>query len=73
MLLSKKEMSPNKGPKIIKYCVISSTLALIAMNIGLHFRLEPQYKVNKIKLLCAEQKSNQSTDNKISDNYCDSI
>ena len=43
-------MSQHKGPQIIRYCVITSTAALIAIVIG----LIPQYKVNKAKLLCAE-------------------
>ena len=43
-------MSPHKGPQIIKYCVITSTAALVAIVVG----LIPQFKVNKAKLLCAE-------------------
>ena len=43
-------MSSHKGPQIIKYCVIASTSALVAIVIG----LIPQFKVNKAKLLCAE-------------------
>ena len=43
-------MSPHKGPQIIKYCVITSTVALVAIAVG----LIPQFKVNKGKLLCAE-------------------
>ena len=43
-------MSPHKGPQIIRYCVITSTAALIGIAVG----LIPQFKVNKAKLLCAE-------------------
>tara|TARA_B100000700_G_scaffold46914_1_gene49371 strand:+ start:279 stop:518 length:240 start_codon:yes stop_codon:yes gene_type:complete len=43
-------MSSNKGPQIIRYCVITSTAALVAIVFG----LIPQFKVNKAKLLCAE-------------------
>ena len=43
-------MSPHKGPQIIRYCVITSTAALVAI-VGV---LIPQFKVNKAKLLCAE-------------------
>ena len=43
-------MTPHKSPQIIRYCVITSTLALVAISVG----LIPQYKVNKAKLLCAE-------------------
>ena len=43
-------MSPHKGPQIIRYCVITSTAALVAIVVG----LIPQFKVNKAKLLCAE-------------------
>ena len=43
-------MSPHKGPQIIRYCVITSTAALIGVAVG----LIPQFKVNKAKLLCAE-------------------
>ena len=43
-------MSPHKGPQIIRYCVITSTAALVAIAVG----LIPQYKVNKGKILCAE-------------------
>ena len=43
-------MSPHKGPQVIRYCVITSTAALVAIAVG----LIPQYKVNKGKILCAE-------------------
>ena len=43
-------MAPHKGPQVIKYCVITSTVALVAIAVG----LIPQFKVNKGKLLCAE-------------------
>ena len=43
-------MTPHKGPQIIRYCVITSTAALIGIAVG----LIPQFKVNKAKLLCAE-------------------
>ena len=43
-------MSPHKGPQIIRYCVITSTAALVAIAVG----LIPQYKVNKGRILCAE-------------------
>ena len=43
-------MSPHKGPQIIRYCVITSTAALVTIVVG----LIPQFKVNKAKLLCAE-------------------
>ena len=43
-------MSPHKGPQVIRYCVITSTAALVAIVVG----LIPQFKVNKAKLLCAE-------------------
>ena len=50
-------MSPHKGPQIIRYCVITSTAALVAITVG----LIPQFKVNKEKLLCAEYYSNKDT------------
>ena len=43
-------MSPHKGPQIIRYCVITSTAALVGIVVG----LIPQFKVNKAKLFCAE-------------------
>mgnify|MGYP001291027375 CR=1 FL=1 len=43
-------MSPHKGPQVIRYCVITSTAALVAIAVG----LIPQYKVNKGKILCAD-------------------
>ena len=43
-------MSPHKGPQIIRYCVITSTAALVSIVVG----LIPQFKVNTAKLLCAE-------------------
>tara|TARA_Y100001968_G_scaffold316339_1_gene344053 strand:- start:498 stop:737 length:240 start_codon:yes stop_codon:yes gene_type:complete len=43
-------MSPHKGPQLIRYCVIASTAALVAIVV----ELIPQFKVNKAKLLCAE-------------------
>ena len=50
-------MSPHKSPQIIRYCVITSTLALVAIVFG----LIPQFKVNKAKLLCAEYYSLKDT------------
>ena len=50
-------MSPHKGPQIIRYCVITSTAALIGIAVG----LIPQFKVNKAKLLCAEHYSQNET------------
>ena len=50
-------MSPHKGPQIIRYCVITSTAALIGIAVG----LIPQFKVNKAKLLCAEYYSLKET------------
>ena len=50
-------MSPHKGPQIIRYCVVTSTAALIGIAIG----LIPQFKVNKAKLLCAEYYSLKET------------
>ena len=43
-------MSPHKGPNIIRYCVITSTLSLVVIALG----QIPQFKVHKAKLLCAE-------------------
>ncbi len=51
-------MSPHKGPQIIRYCVITSTVALVAIAVS----MIPQYKVNKGKLLCADYFSALSTD-----------
>tara|TARA_Y100001968_G_C18914266_1_gene506753 strand:+ start:315 stop:548 length:234 start_codon:yes stop_codon:yes gene_type:complete len=51
-------MSPHKGPQIIRYCVITSTVALVAVAVS----LIPQYKVNKGKILCADYLSTLSTD-----------
>ncbi len=51
-------MSPHKGPQIIRYCVITSTVALLAIAVS----MIPQYKVNKGKVLCAEYMSTISTD-----------
>ena len=50
-------MSPHKGPQIIRYCVITSTAALVAIVVG----LIPQFKVNKAKLLCSEYYSLKDT------------
>ena len=50
-------MSPHKGPHIIKYCVITSTAALVAIAVS----LTPQFKVNKAKLLCADYYSQKDT------------
>ena len=55
-------MSPHKGPQIIRYCVITSTAALVAIVVG----LIPQFKVNKAKLLCAEYYSLKDTKNGLS-------
>ena len=43
-------MSPNKGPNIIRYWVITSALFLVVIALG----QIPQFKVHKAKLLCAE-------------------
>ena len=43
-------MSPHKGPQIIRYCVITSTVALIGIAVG----FIPQFKVKKAKLLFAK-------------------
>ncbi len=43
-------MSPHKGSQIIRYCVITSTIALLAIAVS----MIPQYKVNKGKILCAD-------------------
>ena len=50
-------MSPHKSPQVIRYCVITSTVALVAIVVG----LIPQFKVNKAKLLCAEYFSLKET------------
>jgi len=50
-------MSPHKGPQIIRYCVITSTTALVAIVVG----LIPQFKVNQAKLLCAQYSSIKDT------------
>ena len=51
-------MSPHKGPQIIRYCVLTSTVALVAIAVS----MIPQYKVNKGKILCADYLSTMSTD-----------
>tara|TARA_B100000214_G_scaffold348779_1_gene301113 strand:+ start:462 stop:695 length:234 start_codon:yes stop_codon:yes gene_type:complete len=51
-------MSPHKGPQIIRYCVITSTVALVSIAVS----MIPQYKVNKGKILCADYLSTLSTD-----------
>ena len=51
-------MSPHKGPQIIRFCVVTSTLALVAIAIS----MIPQYKVNKGKVLCVDYLSTSSTD-----------
>ena len=43
-------MSPQKGPNIIRYCVITSTLSLVLIALV----QIPQFKVHRAKLLCAE-------------------
>ena len=50
-------MSPHKGPPIIRYCVITSTVALVAIAVS----MIPQYKLNKGKILCADYLSAFST------------
>ena len=50
-------MSPHKGPQIIRYCVITSTIALVAIAVS----MIPQYKVNKGKILCANYFSTMTT------------
>ena len=50
-------MSAHKGPQIIRFCVITSTAALVAIVVG----LIPQFKVNKTRLLCAEYYSQKDT------------
>ena len=50
-------MSPHKGPNIIRYCLISSTLSLIVIALGQF----PQFKVHKAKLLCAEYISQKNS------------
>ena len=54
-------MSPHKGPQIIRYCVITSTVALVAIAIS----MIPQYKVNRGKILCVDFLSTLSTDNRL--------
>ena len=51
-------MSPHKGPQIIRYCVITSTVALVAIAVS----MIPQYKVNKGRILCTDYMSTLSTD-----------
>ena len=51
-------MSPHKGPQIIRYCVITSTIALVAIAVS----MIPQYKVNRGKILCANYFSTMTTD-----------
>ena len=51
-------MSPHKGTQIIRYCVIISTVSLVAIAVS----MIPQYKVNKGKILCADYMSTLSTD-----------
>ena len=55
-------MSPHKVPQVIRYCLIISTAALVAIVVG----LIPQFKVNKAKLLCAEYYSLKDTMNGLS-------
>ena len=50
-------MAAHKGPQIIRYCVITSTAALVGIVVG----LIPQFKVNKARLLCAEYFSQKNT------------
>ena len=50
-------LSTHRGPQVIRYCVITSTAALVAIVVG----LIPQFKVNKAKLLCAEYYSLKET------------
>ena len=50
-------MSPHKGPNIIRYCVITSTLSLVVIALG----QIPQFKVHKAKLLCAEYISQKNS------------
>tara|TARA_Y100001968_G_C19278417_1_gene677946 strand:+ start:106 stop:339 length:234 start_codon:yes stop_codon:yes gene_type:complete len=51
-------MSPHKGPQIIRYCVITSTVALVAIALS----MIPQYKVNKGRNLCVDYLSTLSND-----------
>ena len=51
-------MSQHKGPQIIRYCVITSTVALVSIAVS----MIPQYKVNKGRILCADYLSTLSTD-----------
>ena len=53
-------MFPHKGPQIIRYCVITSTVALVSIAVS----MLPINKVNKLKLLCAEYWSNTYTEQK---------
>tara|TARA_Y100001968_G_scaffold251288_1_gene236492 strand:- start:500 stop:733 length:234 start_codon:yes stop_codon:yes gene_type:complete len=53
-------MSPHKGPQVIRYCVITSTVALVAIAVS----MIPQYVVNKGKILCVDYLSTLSTDQK---------
>ena len=50
-------MTTNKGPQVIRYCVITSTASLVLIAGALF----PQFKVNKAKLLCAEYFSQKDT------------
>ncbi len=50
-------MAAHKAPQIIRYCVITSTAALVAIVVV----LIPQFKVNKARLLCAEYYSQKDT------------
>ena len=50
-------MPPHKGPNIIRYCVITSTLSLLVISLG----QIPQFKVHKAKLLCAEYISQKNS------------
>ena len=43
-------ISQNKDTQIIRYCLITSTAALVEIAVG----LIPQYKVNKAKIWCAD-------------------
>ena len=79
-------MSHHKGPQVIRYCVITSTAALVAIAVG----LIPQFKVNTAKLVCADYFSLRETSTELStgkkiqkkfignedgnvDNYCNSL
>ena len=50
-------MSSHKGHQRIRYCVISSTVALVAIAVS----MIPQYKVNRGKILCADYFSTLSS------------